>query len=319
MTLLFDLSRTTPVVVLSPDPRRKDGLPLIDPTRLCEQIGGQAEIAVLTDHAAASNLRDLIPHLGVWGGAARVFRPGATPDDAKHRHPLVQISPGRTDEAVTVIQHQLLGHGLVYSTTTPQSDDNHRGQHSTGDRSGDSSDDVEHLRTLLAAEKRTTSALRQKIRRLSKGLKAAEERAEADTTTVYADPEQQFRYEVDQCWLRLVPEPDRPGQPIATFTLGPDWLASLDAIELVDRRKTVEVTVEVLTGLAATIPGRQVHRMRARDERGGAPLVRDDQAVAMRCHLKNQTSAAPRLMWWKLPDQSIELARVAPHDDTYLR
>jgi hypothetical protein len=190
---------------------------------------------------------------------------------------------------------------------------------SSGTSLNATANDVEPLRTLLAAEKRTASALRREVRRLTKALKAAEKRAGLDIPTVYADPEQQFRYEVDQCWLRMIAEPDRPGQPLVPFTLGPDWLASLHTTELVDRRKIVEVTVEVLTGLAATIPGRQVHRMRARDARGGSPLIRADQAVAMRCHLKNQTSAAPRLMWWKLPDQSIELARIAPHDDTSLR
>ncbi|WP_258198963.1 CocE/NonD family hydrolase C-terminal non-catalytic domain-containing protein [Streptomyces sp. A244] len=44
------------------------------------------------------------------------------------------------------------------------------------DHIGDSPDDVEHLRTLPAAEKRTTSTLRQEIRRLTKALKAAEDR-----------------------------------------------------------------------------------------------------------------------------------------------
>ncbi|MGC4916283.1 hypothetical protein [Streptomyces albogriseolus] len=317
MNHLFDLSRTAPVAVLSPDPRREDGVPLIDPIRLYDQIHPEAEVAVLTTHTAARNLRELMPDLAVWGGAVRIVRPGAAPDDPKHRHPLIKITPGRSDEALREIHHQLLGRTLVYSTTTPQAGNSRPPV--PCDRSSHAPDDIEHLRTLLAAEKRTTSSLRQDVRRLSKALRAAEERAEIDTPTIYADPEQQFRYELDQCWLRMIAEPDRPSQPLAPFTLGPDWLTSLHTIELVDRRKIVEVTVEVLTGLAAAIPGRQVHRMRARDERGGVPLVRADQAVAMRCHLKNQTSAAPRLMWWRLPDQSIELARVALHDDTHLR
>ncbi|MGW0670638.1 hypothetical protein [Streptomyces sp. NPDC002746] len=317
MNHLFDLSRTASVAVLSPDPRREDGVSLIDPIRLYEQVNGLAEVAVLTTHAAARSLRDLMPHLAVWGGAVRIVRPGAAPDDPKHRHPLVKITPGRSDEAFREIRRRLLGRTLVYSTTTPQPGDSRPPV--PGDRSAPPPGEIEDLRALLAAEKRTTSSLRQDVRRLTRALRAAEERAESDTPAIYADPEQQFRYEVDQCWLRLIAEPDRPSHPLAPFTLGPDWLTSLHAVESVHRRKIVEVSVEVLTGLATAMPGRQVHRMRARDERGGIRLVRADQAVAMRCHLKNQTSAAPRLMWWKLPDQTIELARVALHNDTHLR
>ncbi|MEU4465134.1 hypothetical protein AB0G20_15705 [Streptomyces sp. NPDC024017] len=54
---------------------------------------------------------------------------------------------------------QLLGRSLAYSTTTPQTGSSHR----PADHSDDSPEDVEHLRTLLAAEKRTTSILRQEI------------------------------------------------------------------------------------------------------------------------------------------------------------
>ncbi|MGW7312271.1 hypothetical protein [Streptomyces sp. NPDC054865] len=215
----------------------------------------------------------------------------------------------------------------MYTTSTPAQG------HATGDREDTTCactaqpDDPARLRNLLDEKdqalqngQRTLSELRQEIRRLTKQLKVVQGRAEIDAPAVYADPERQFRYEVEQHWLRLIAEPDRPNHQLATYVLGPDWLESLEAIALIDRRRIIDVTVEVLTGRAASVSGRQVHRMRARSERGGMPLVRPaDQAVAMRCHLRNQTAAAPRLMWWKLPDHSVELGRVAQHDDTQLR
>ncbi|MFI1226130.1 MULTISPECIES: hypothetical protein [unclassified Streptomyces] len=305
-------------MLLSPDPHRHDGTPLVSPARLIEQIRDKAEVAVFTDQAAARTLRALIPNLNVWGGAARIIHTGATLKDTKHRHPLITISSGSSDHAITQIQKWLHKTPAAPGTTdantgTARPDPRDRG------RITYRADSTEHLRSLLAHERRKSSGLRQENRQLRKALKAAQLRTDAAPPVVYADPEQQFRYEVEQCWLRQIPEADRPRWPLAPYALGPDWLGSLHITQLVERRKILEVTVEVLTALAATIPGRQVHRMRAREERGGNPLVRADQAIAMRCHLKNQTAAAPRLMWWRLPDQSIELARVALHDDTHLR
>ncbi|MEV0277392.1 hypothetical protein AB0I22_13555 [Streptomyces sp. NPDC050610] len=77
--------------------------------------------------------------------------------------------------------------------------------------------------------------------------------------------------------------------------------------------------VEVLTGRIADIPGRELHRMRTHTAGGAPTRIRDDRAVAMRCNLKTNSPSAPRLMWWKLPDSTVELGRVAAHDDTQLR
>jgi hypothetical protein len=135
--------------------------------------------------------------------------------------------------------------------------------------------------------------------------------------TVYADPEHQFRYEVEQLWLWTAPEPER--LPLIGYSVGPDWMASLDHTELVDRRKIVEVVIDVLTGRAPTSPARSVHAVRTHQAGSSPQRVREDQAVALRCSIKNNTASAARLMWWRLPDGSIELGRVAAHDDMNLR
>ncbi|MEV8334286.1 hypothetical protein [Streptomyces niveus] len=292
--LVFDPSRVTPLVLLSPDPRRPDGPPMIDPAQLSQDVGEQAQIAVLTDHAAATRLRNVLPELAVWGGAARIFHPGVRPGDPKRRHPLVLSSRGKT--AIAKIKEVL---------TEPP----------TAPRKPIPANAVDND-VALQSQRRTIAMLRKENRRLTQRLDTAEQQI-AGTQAVYADPEQQFRYEVEQCWLRRVPEANRANHPLIPYTVGLHFLRSAQETELVDRRKIVEVTVEILTGIAATNPARQVHRMRAREE-GPKPRIRSDQAIAMRCHLKNDTAGAPRLMWWKLPDQSIELGRIAHHDDTHL-
>lgn len=318
--LVFDPSRLKPLILISPGPRHGGNTALLDPVVLHELVSEHAQIAVLTDTAASEALRVLLPDLGVWGGAARIYRPDARPEDSAQHHPLVLLPQGNPDQALAEIRDRLHRLGVVYSTSTPAP----RTEFSLPAAAPvPSARDLEaentRLKAALAERDRTMSELRRETQRLAKQLKAAEGRAVIDVPAVFADPERQFRYEVEQAWLRSTPEADRPDFPLGTYHLGPDWLDSLTTVELVDRRRIVEVTVEVLTGRAATVPGRQVHRMRARDERGARPLMRtSDQAVAMRCSLKNNTASAPRLMWWRL-DDSIELGRVALHDDTQLR
>ncbi|MFF1712168.1 hypothetical protein [Streptomyces sp. NPDC058268] len=329
--LVFDPSRLKTLVLLSTS-RRHGDQPLLDPTALYEQVGEHVDIAVLADDAATQTLKELLP-LTAWGGAARIYRPDARKDDPKHHHPLVTITADNQAAAIRAILDRLHGLGVAYTTTTPEPSEGTPPQGGKPDTAPAPAathqwltGEVERLHSELTDKDRTLkdreetlSKLRREVRRLSKQLRTAEERAAVDLPAVYADPERQFRYEVEQHWLRAVPEPERPDYPLGDYALGSEWLDSIMAMKLVDRRKIVEVAVDVLTGRAADNPGRQVHRMRARDERGARHLVRADQAIGMRCYIKNGSASAPRLMWWKLPDHTIELGRVATHDDTQLR
>lgn len=319
---IFHPSRLRPLIVISPSPQRGD-TPLIDPLLLHEHTEGQAEIVVLKDRQTAHLLREMAPALAVWGGAARIFHPNADRNDSRHRHPLICVTPGRQDQALADIRDRLrLPNSCVYSTSTSAAAP---AESQAKDFSADLGirtrlkAEIRRLQAALTERDQSLSALRQEVQRLSKQLKAAEGRAGIVIPPVCADPERQFRYEVEQTWLRTVPEADRADYPLCDYRVGPDWLTSLEQIELIDRRKVTEVTVEVLTNRAMTMPGRQVHPVRTKEGGSARPLVRTrDQVVAMRCHLKNQTAGAPRLMWWRLPDH-IELGRVVLHDDIHLR
>ncbi|MEU1824134.1 hypothetical protein ABZ502_17110 [Streptomyces abikoensis] len=319
--LLFDPSRLKPLILISPDTRQR--APLIDPLVLHESVGEHAEVAVLTDIAACYALHDLLPDLGVWGGAIRIYRPDAREDDSTYHHPLVLPFSGHSDEALAEIRDQLHRLGVTYTTSTPTGTPSVPAALMdvvTGSAARALEAEIARLKATLTDRDQVVSDLRRETQRLGKPLKAAEARATTDVPVVFTDPERQFRHEVEQCWLRMMPETDRAAYPLVTYRLGPSWLTSLETAELVDRNKVVEVTVDVLTGRASAVPGRQVQRMPVREERGAPQLIRRrDQAVAMRCFLKSHTAAAPRLMWWRLPDHSIELGRVAVHDDTQLR
>lgn len=98
------------------------------------------------------------------------------------------------------------------------------------------------------------------------------------------------------------------------YAVGPDFLASLHTTGGIDRAKVVAVVVEVLTGLAESLTGRDLHKLR--DSVGGstAPVVRSDGAVCWRAALQQGTPSARRLHYWRR-DGGYELSRVVVHDD----
>ncbi|MET7647922.1 hypothetical protein ABZS83_30675 [Streptomyces sp. NPDC005426] len=114
-----------------------------------------------------------------------------------------------------------------------------------------------------------------------------------------------------QIWLWTTLESERAAQPIADYELGPDWLASIEAMDQADRREIIEATVDVVTRRAAHKPSRDVHSLRSHTAGGAPRRRRADNATAMRCSIKKSTPAAARLMWWVRPEQSLELGRVA--------
>jgi hypothetical protein len=129
----------------------------------------------------------------------------------------------------------------------------------------------------------------------------------------FDDPGDQFRYDVFVEWLHRIPAGERTGRPLASYTLGPDFLGSVDRTEGVSRSKVVAVVVEVLTGLVHDLPGRETHQLR--DGGAGSPYVsRADKATCWRVALQQDTPAARRLHYWRLRD-TYELSRISLHDD----
>lgn len=131
----------------------------------------------------------------------------------------------------------------------------------------------------------------------------------------FADPEEQFRHEVYLTWADLVPAGEKGARPLPAYRVGPEFLASLDVVGAAMRPKVVRVVVEVLTGWAEELAGREAHRLRTGEGGDDPVVVRADGAVCWRVSLQSHSPAARRLHYWKLGDQ-VELSRVALHDDT---
>lgn len=107
--------------------------------------------------------------------------------------------------------------------------------------------------------------------------------------------------------------------PLSQYDLGPEFLGSLDALQVVGRKVVLAAVVDILTGQASAKNGRRVHRQRVGQAGGTAPLVRADGAAGWRCDIRGNTPAAPRLLWWVVPGGRIELAKATVHDRHAMR
>ncbi|MEY9858542.1 hypothetical protein ABH935_004157 [Catenulispora sp. GAS73] len=296
------------MVVLSPVPGHRSPL-LLDPQGLADMLGDDAEIAALADHDATQALCALLPDRLRFGtGSARIFFPGAGRDDHPRRHPWIYVDRAWPERAAQTIVAFLRPEPVAVWCSTDR-------------RQPIPSDPLFEARKDLAEARARISSLTAERKRLRRDL--AELRSCSDyrytPPAVYANPAVQFRYEIEQHWLHTLPEKERDQCPLAQYDLGPDFLDSLETLQVVGRSAILTATVDVLTGQASAKNGRRAHRQRV--SRGGstAPLVRADGASGWRCDIRSNTPAAPRLLWWALPDGRIELARAAVHDDHAMR
>lgn len=175
---------------------------------------------------------------------------------------------------------------------------------------------LEHVRDQQARDlarlehelRSSRSRLRREVGRRGSAVPAAD-------VPEFADPEQGFRYAVLTAWARRTPPAEQASRPLGVYTLGPDFLASLQKVDGISADKVADVVFEIVTGRARDLPGRELHQLRESDA-GGAPYVRRaDGAVCWRASLQVRSPQARRLHYWQLPGGEIELSRVTLHDD----
>lgn len=145
-------------------------------------------------------------------------------------------------------------------------------------------------------------------------LRAARACSASDTLDedAFCDPEDQFRHEVHIAWTRRIPKGEKAARPLPPYTIGPDFLDSLQNTKGVDRHKVIDVVVEVLTDVRSF--GRKAHQLREDAGGNSRAVTRGDGAVCWRVAVQQGTPVARRLHLWR-SSQVIELSRVVLHDD----
>lgn len=323
---VFSTSRLLPLIVVTT--ASDTGQPRIDVDELVETTSDYANVAVIESSATAFALSDVMPEeLRVYGGATRLFWPNADPNDRGSTHPLF-ITPTEADGPRTLqrIEDALTEAGYIQpeegeapgivppwlapSAGAPPTS----GKQREADEARRLRGEVSLLRERNNELVTEVGALRKQVRGLTDRNADLENRLHS--RRVYDDPAQQLDHEIWLAWLHAYSETDREQYPLVTYRFGARFVDSVETIEGVERDKIVATCVDVLTRRAWQINGRQARQMRT-SEVGNAPVrVRvHDQATAWRCNLQTASPSARRLMWWEIPDGSIELAVVALHDD----
>ena len=172
----------------------------------------------------------------------------------------------------------------------------------------------QRIRRLQTRYREADRARQQAVKQLKALQSQIEQARQEEAVPAFLDPEEQFRYEVYREWVRRIPAAEKADKPLAEYTLGDEFLSSLDELEGVSRDKVVAVVVEVLTGQVQHLAGRELHRLRA-GPAGSRYVTREDGATCWRVALQRDTAAARRLHYWHTPRGRYELSRVVLHDD----
>lgn len=188
---------------------------------------------------------------------------------------------------------------------------------------------VDHRRAMADADELAAENLRMvhQVEKLREQVRTERTRADrarqmsgditdaAETGPLFSDPADQFRHEVYLEWATRIPVGSKAGMPLAEYGFANGFLKDVADIQGVDRSKIVAVAVEVLTGIADSMPGRDMHRLR-----GGLPgtasfIEHPEYGTAWRVALQIKTASARRMHFWRATDGMIRFASVGVHDD----
>ena len=175
-------------------------------------------------------------------------------------------------------------------------------------------DELQRLRDQVARQRTELRSRLQRSQKVAKQIREGDSVAAPSAAVVFLDPEEQFRFEAYLEWVGRVRPEEKAGLALSSYQLGPDFLATLDSVQGVSRAKVVQVIVEVLTGRAEQITGRDLHLLREGPGGDDPPVTRPGGWYCYRVALQRETPAARRLHYWRRGDE-YELSRVVVHDD----
>ncbi|WP_147394426.1 hypothetical protein [Arthrobacter cheniae] len=164
----------------------------------------------------------------------------------------------------------------------------------------------ERLRESILTE-RTRAA---RARQLSRDITAV-----GDTGPLFADRADQFRHEVYLEWVARIPASSKISMPLQAYGLDEGFIDSVESVQGIDRTKIIAVTVEVLTGIADSMPGREMHRLRTGAKGNTTFREHPIYGTAWRVSLQVNTASARRLHFWRGADGKVTFATVGVHDD----
>lgn len=295
----FDSRRSRQLVVMTKPTGRGW---IVDPRSVAQAVGVDADVVMIDDGNTLTAVNDaLTKKLGVYSGRVRVLRPGLTLDDEEDRHPLILVGEQTAEDTLIEIELYVEDGTRLRREAHPAD----RFEAAVAEAVRHAVADTERRERARTAEETARATT------LKRALLKAEAALAEEQRPLFADPHAQFRYELHHAWLHATEEGDRQSWPLREWELGPEFLASIDAQQIVDRARVIRACVDVITGRHAEINSRASHQFRPA---GGNARRRDDGSIAWRCSINMGPSAA-RLMWWERADGIVEPSLVAAHDD----
>lgn len=170
----------------------------------------------------------------------------------------------------------------------------------------------------LAASERKAAALEVQLTAARTRLRSKARRPGKDThddAHLFDDEGEQLDFEIRLAWARTTQPGEKRERPLAAWSYGPDFLATLGSVQGIPRSKVVEVIVQVLTGRDGDLAGRELHRLRSGPGGRDPYVTREGGESCWRVSLQSNTPGARRLHYWRCKDGSIELSSVRVHDD----
>jgi hypothetical protein len=179
---------------------------------------------------------------------------------------------------------------------------------------------VKTERAALVATRQEQEGTIGQLRRMLQSQKAKLRKAkrpvpDTERFPEFADREQGFRHAVTTAWALRTPVAEQSTRPLGRYSLGPEFLDSLERTPGLSISKVAGVVFEIVTDRAREIAGRDLHQVRVSAGPTSEYVRRPDGATLWRAALQVNTPQARRIHYWALPDGSYELADVRLHDD----
>jgi hypothetical protein len=292
--------------------------PALDAGEVRRIVGDGVRVYFIEDGPLTRELSRLLPpEHGVYGGAARIWRPPVDQRSNPLDHPLIhdyyRVYGTRTLDTFR----------LRFESGAPTS------RRAVADPKLEFAlhDRDESTRRLRVLQEENIQLIQGRDRAIQRAAAAEREARDArreirarsgqrPNRHESADAAAVFRCAVLDAWLEALSEDDRNRYPLAVYRINNAFTNSLAVLPRTAQQRAPWVCAMVLCDRARELPSLELHRLRGGPGGEDAPRTRKrDGATAWRCSVKRNTPAAARLHYWRTADGSVELASVGHHDD----
>jgi hypothetical protein len=186
----------------------------------------------------------------------------------------------------------------------------------------------------LEAEKERDNAqsemrkLRQQVNRLKKSGNPVAEPNSKLTKDWFTHPDlklsdyARFKLDIEICW-NTINSKLRENYPLKDYTIKDGFLEDAKETLPNEYARLVRICTEIICGISRAPRSSnwsgivEVDRINCDGPNNNCPAVtrQQDDAISHKVYVKQNSPGAPRLYYWLLPDQSVELATIGFHND----